>query len=108
MQRQMHLMSLLSLRIITNTDNGSSQGSRNLNAGKKSGKISINEGGSRLPLFMRLPGTIKAGLENNTMTRHYDIFLTLADFVGVSLSKTLNLDGRSLLPLIQNPESKWA
>ena len=94
--------------LIFMTDNGSSQGSRIFNAGMKGGKASTNEGGSRVPLFVRLPGKIKAGVDVAKLTRHYDIFPTLADLAGAPLSSSLNLDGRSLLPLIQNPESKWA
>jgi arylsulfatase A-like enzyme len=92
--------------LIYMTDNGSAAGTYNFNMKGKKG--SVNEGGSRVPLFMRLPGKIKAGVDVDRVTRHYDIFPTLAALAGAPISSDLNLDGRSLLPLIQDPKAKWA
>ena len=91
--------------LIFMTDNGSSAGTYNYNM--KGMKGSLNEGGSRVPLFMRLPGKIKPGVEVDRITRHYDLFPTLADIVGASIPKDLDLDGRSLVPLIENPKAPW-
>ena len=73
------------------------------NAGMRGGKCTPNEGGSRVPLFMRLPGKIQAGVDVDNLTRHYDLFPTRAEIAGASIPKGLDLDGRSLLPLIENP-----
>jgi len=90
------------------TDNGTARSGGIYNAGMKGTKGSVHEGGSRVPLFMRLPGRIKAGEDVSRMTRHYDLFSTFADIAGAEEIGGLDLDGRSLLPLIDNPEAEWA
>lgn len=90
------------------TDNGTARSGGIYNAGMKGTKGSVHEGGSRVPLFMRLPGRIKAGEDVLRMTRHYDLFSTFADIAGAEEIRGLDLDGRSLLPLIDNPEADWA
>ncbi len=94
--------------LIFMTDNGSAKGSRIYNAGMKGGKGSVNQGGARVPLFMRLPGRIKAGVDVDRLTRHVDMFPTLAAFAGAELPENVDLDGRSLIPLIENPKARWA
>jgi len=93
--------------LIFMTDNGSAKGSRIYNAGMKGGKGSVNQGGARVPLFLRLPGRIKAGQDIDHLARHVDMFPTLAAFAGAELPKNVDLDGRSLVPLIENPKAKW-
>lgn len=92
--------------LIFMTDNGSSAGTWNGNMKGKKG--SLNQGGSRVPLFMRLPGKIKAGVDIDKLTRHYDIFPTLAELAGASVSADLDLDGRSMVSLLKDPNAKWA
>jgi len=92
--------------LIFMTDNGSAAGSRIYNAGMKGGKNTVNEGGSRVPLFMRLPGRIKTGVDIDTLTRHYDIYPTLAEIAGAKIPSTVELDGHSLIPLINKPKAK--
>jgi len=91
--------------LIFMTDNGSSRGT--FNYGMKGKKGSANEGGSRVPLFFRLPGKIKPGVDVDRLARHYDMFPTLAEFAGAKLPKGYKLDGRSLMPLIGNPKAHW-
>jgi arylsulfatase len=91
--------------LIFMTDNGSSAG--NYNAGMKGKKNSPYEGGSRVPLFMRLPGKIKPGTDIARLTRHYDLFPTLASIAGAKVPENHKLDGRNLLPLIENPKATW-
>ena len=93
--------------LIFMTDNGSAKGSRIFNAGMRGGKGVVNEGGTRVPLFMRLPGLTTAGVDNATMTRHYDILPTLAEVAGATIPEDLKLDGRSLVPLIKEAEPDW-
>ena len=93
--------------LIFMTDNGSAAGSGIYNAGMKGGKGTVNEGGSRVPLFMRLPGRIKAGVDVDRLTRHYDMFPTLAEIAGAEIPAKVELDGRSLVSLINNPQAKW-
>ncbi|MHC4883062.1 MAG: arylsulfatase [Planctomycetota bacterium] len=91
--------------LIFMTDNGSSVGT--FNYGLKGKKGWVNEGGTRVPLFFRLPGRIKAGVDVDRLTRHYDLFPTLAQFAGTKAPEALDLDGRSLVPLIENPDAEW-
>lgn len=92
--------------LIYSTDNGSAKGSKIFNAGMKGGKGSLNEGGSRVPLFFRLPGTTTAGKDLNQLARHIDILPTFAELAGADISK-LKLEGRSLAPLLRDDSSKW-
>ena len=91
--------------LIFMTDNGSSIGT--YNAGMKGKKGWVNEGGSRVPLFLRLPGTTKPGVDVDRLTRHYDLFPTLTELAGTKAPEGLKLDGRSLVPLIKNPAAQW-
>jgi arylsulfatase A-like enzyme len=91
--------------LIFMTDNGSSAGT--FNYGMKGKKGSVNEGGTKVPLFFRLPGKIKAGADVNRLARHYDMFPTLAEIAGARIPQGLDLDGLSLKPLIDNPKAKW-
>ena len=92
--------------LIFMTDNGTARGTYNFNMKGKKG--SVNEGGSRVPFFVRLPGKVKAGVDIDKLTRHIDIFPTLAEIAGAPVSGDLNLDGRSLVSLIKNPQVEWA
>jgi arylsulfatase A-like enzyme len=91
--------------LIFMTDNGSSIATFNYSLKGKKG--SVNEGGTRVPLFFRLPGKIKAGVDVDRLTRHVDLFPTLAEIAGASVGEALDLDGRSLLPLLENPNTEW-
>ena len=94
--------------LIYMTDNGSARGATVFNAGMKGAKGSPHQGGSRVPLFMRLPGFTKPGVDIDRLARHYDLFPTLAEIAGAEIPKDVNLDGRSLVPLIKNPKTTWA
>ena len=93
--------------LIFMTDNGSAQGSQVFNAGMKGAKGTPHEGGSRVPLFLRLPGKIKSGVDIDRLARHYDLFPTLAEIAGATVPPNLDLDGRSLVPLLENPKATW-
>jgi arylsulfatase A-like enzyme len=91
--------------LIFMTDNGSVASSV-YNAGMSGGKTSVHEGGCRVPFFIRLPGKIEAGRDIDTMARHFDLLPTFADLAGVDVS-TLETDGRSLLPLLDDTGTPW-
>lgn len=91
--------------LIFMTDNGTARGDRIYNAGMKGRKGSEHEGGTRVPLFMRLPGVTQPGVDVDVLTRHYDIFPTLAELAGAEVPE--EVDGRSLVPLIENPQAPW-
>jgi len=77
------------------------------NAGMKGKKGSANEGGTRVPCFVRLKGTTPAGVDVGALTAHIDMFPTLAEICGGKLPAGAKLDGRSFAPLLKNPTAPW-
>lgn len=90
--------------VIFVTDNGHSVRSV-YNAGMRAAKGSPYEGGTRVPSFWRWPGHISAGVDSAALTAHVDLLPTLAGLVGQPAPD--KLDGRSLVPLLENPEAAW-
>ena len=76
------------------TDNGSAM--PHFNAGMKGAKGSANEGGVRVPCFVRWPGKIKAGAVIDSPTAHVDLMPTLAGLCGVKLPDGWKSDGFDL------------
>jgi arylsulfatase A-like enzyme len=93
--------------LIFMTDNGTVTGHKVYNAGMRGNKLTPNEGGSRVPLFMRLPGRTEPAVDVDRLTRHVDIFPTLAEIAGARTPEGLDLDGRSLWPLVDDPKCEW-
>ncbi len=75
------------------------------NAPLRSGKGSLYEGGTRVPLIVRWPGKTPAGSETDTPTIHVDLFSTFMDLGGGQPPKQ-TLDGESLTPLLRDPTAK--
>ncbi len=69
------------------------------NAGMKGQKGSADEGGVRVPFFVRWNGKIDADVEVDTIAAHIDILPTLAELAGAELPKD-QVEGRSLLPFL--------
>ena len=67
------------------------------------------QGGTRAPSFWRWPAGFKGGRDVAALTAHIDIFPTLAEIVGAPLSPELQkqVEGRSLLPLLKDPDADW-
>ncbi|WP_372808461.1 arylsulfatase [Pontiella sp.] len=102
--------------VIFTTDNGANYltGKRNgerfsyFNAGLRSGKGSPYEGGNHVPMIMRWDGVLGAGVDINGLVAHVDLYQTFCDLAGVKLPQTMQaLDGRSFLPLLENPAAPW-
>jgi len=92
--------------LIFMSDNGKTGASRSngkaYNAGMKGYKGSVNEGGSRVPFFIRWPGKFEAGRVLDAMQNHYDILPTLADIASIDISDIRDMDGRSFLPYLED------
>lgn len=58
----------------------------------------------RCPLIIKVPGLTKGDATEN-IAQNIDIYPTLLDLLG--LSPDLQLQGRSLLPLLENPDTSW-
>jgi arylsulfatase len=97
------------LVIYIGTDNGGTTGVRIFNAGMRGGKATPYQGGTRAPSFWRWPAKWPGGRDVPALTAQIDIFPTLAEIAGVTLSDEVKrqVEGRSLLPLLMNPKAKW-
>ena len=101
--------------LIFMTDNGTSRGIMypkngpvGFNAGMRGKKGSPYEGGHRVPCFIRWPGGgIGGGKDIDTLVAHYDLLPTLADLCGIDHPKGVRLDGRSLVPLLNQSGAEW-
>lgn len=76
------------------------------NAGQKGLKGSADEGGVRVPFFIRWKGQLKAGQDLPHVAAHLDLFPTLVEIAGLpALEK--QVEGRSFLPLLRDPKASW-
>jgi arylsulfatase len=73
----------------------------------KGQKGSTDEGGVRVPFFVRWDGKITPNRDVDKIAAHLDILPTLADFAGAKIPAD-QVEGRSLLPLIEQQKVKWA
>ena len=92
--------------LIFMTDNGHSRGNL-YNAGMRSAKGSPYQGGTRVPAFFRWPGTLGRGVDVNALAAHIDLFPTLAEIAGAKIPGSVELDGRSLVPLLLDAKADW-
>lgn len=92
--------------VIFMTDNGHSI-AKLYNAGMRGAKGGPYQGGTRVPLFVRWPGTLKAGVDVDKLAAHVDLFPTLAELAGAKIPAGVKLDGRSLVPLLKDPNAPW-
>ncbi len=99
--------------VIFMTDNGAVRVGKTkelpyFNAGLKSGKNSPNEGGSHVPFFMQWKDKLGEGVDIDALTAHIDLYQTICELAGAKLpEKMQTLDGRSLLPLLNDPQADW-
>lgn len=92
--------------VIFLTDNGPNGGDR-FNGNMKGWKAKVDEGGVRVPLFIKWPNNISAGLEVEELTAHIDFLPSIIDLAGIPLPETKGLDGRSFAPLLRQSEIVW-
>jgi len=94
--------------VIFMNDNGTAAGVPVFNAGMRGAKGTAWLGGTRAASFWRWPGTLNPG-ETKALTAHIDFFPTLAEIAGAKLSAEVKrqIDGRSLVPLLENPSATW-
>ena len=87
--------------VILSSDNGGAGyvGLAEINAPYRGWKLTLYEGGLRVPLFLRWPGTIPAGTTVEAPVAHIDVMPTLAAAAGAELPADRVIDGRNLLPL---------
>lgn len=68
-------------------------------------KITNFELDTRVPLIISLPGLKTAGTRTDAIVELVDIYPTLADVCGLGIPE--GLGGRSLKPLLEDPEAEW-
>lgn len=92
--------------VIFSTDNGPN-GSR-YTGGMKGQKGQVDEGGVRVPFFLRWPaGQLAHGRTVAPIAAHIDLLPTLADLCRIPLPTGRQIDGRSLAPLLRQPTLAW-
>lgn len=77
------------------------------NGGMKGRKGSMDEGGLRVPFFIRWPGHIEADRRISEIGSAIDILPTLADLADIPLVSTKPLDGINLSPLLTRTPGNW-
>lgn len=78
------------------------------NGGMRGRKGSVDEGGVRSPLFIRWPGRIASETVIRPIAAAVDILPTLAELSGIAAAEGKPLDGRSLVPLLNNSDAEWS
>ena len=69
-------------------------------------KGSTDEGGVRVPFFVRWDGKINAGRDIDSIAAHIDLLPTFAALASAELPEN-QVEGRSLLPLIEGKVDGW-
>ncbi len=77
------------------------------NAGMRGLKGTVEEGGVRAPFFVRWDGQIKAGRTVETVASYLDVLPTFAELAGASIPEDVQVEGRSLVPLILEENPTW-
>ena len=94
--------------LIFMTDNGGTGGVRIFNAGMRGHKGQVYDGGHRVPCFFHWPaGELVGGRDISRLTAHVDIVPTLLELCGLQAPEDVVFDGRSLVPLLNDPEHAW-
>ncbi len=96
--------------VIFQSDHGHSVESRAFGGGGSAGpfrgaKMSLFEGGIRVPAIVSQPGKIPQNEERNQMALNIDWFATIMDYAGIEKA---GLEGKSLKPLIENKSTSTA
>ena len=91
--------------VIFMTDNGPQQ-VRYL-AGMRGRKGSVYRGGVRVPFYLRYPEKYKGNKDIEIVSAHIDILPTLAEICGAHLPADRIIDGKSLVPLLNEKTVDW-
>ncbi len=77
------------------------------NAPLRSGKGSLYEGGSRVPLIVRWPGVVEPGTTSGAVVGAIDFYPTLLDLLGLAARKSQRLDGESFGSVLKGGEANF-
>ncbi|MEO0881871.1 MAG: sulfatase-like hydrolase/transferase [Pseudomonadota bacterium] len=87
--------------IVFSSDNGGAGyiGLPDVNAPYRGWKITLFEGGIRVPMFVKWPSRIAPGTVIDDPVAHIDVMPTLAAAADLALPQGVDIDGRNLLPI---------
>jgi len=87
--------------VVFSSDNGGAGyiGLPEVNAPYRGWKITLFEGGIRVPMFVKWPQRIAAGTQVENPVAHIDVMPTLAAAAGAALPEGVAIDGVDLLPI---------
>ena len=94
--------------VIFMNDTGGTAGVKVFNADMRGQKGSAWLGGTRASSFWRWPGTLQAA-DCSVLSAHIDFFPTIAAIAGAKIPSAVaqsQIEGRSLVPVLQNPAAK--
>ncbi len=85
--------------VVFSSDNGGAGyiGLPEVNSPYRGWKITLFEGGIRVPMFVKWPNRIAAGTRVETPVAHIDVMPTLAAAAGASLPEGVIIDGQNML-----------
>ena len=88
--------------VIFTSDNGGAGyiGIDDVNSPYRGWKITMFEGGIRVPLFVKWPARIAAGTQVDTPVAHIDVMPTLAAAAAAPEPEGVEIDGVDILPLV--------
>ncbi|MEM6900346.1 MAG: sulfatase-like hydrolase/transferase [Pseudomonadota bacterium] len=86
--------------IVFSSDNGGAGyiGIPDVNAPYRGWKITLFEGGIRVPMFIKWPARISPGTIVDDPVAHIDVMPTLASAAGAEIPESIVIDGQSMLP----------
>jgi arylsulfatase A-like enzyme len=91
--------------VVFTSDNGglsTSEGAPTSNLPLRAGKGWVYEGGIRVPLIVRMPGTLRAGVTSDVPVMSADLFPTTIEYAGARPPAGVTVDGHSLVSLLRN------
>lgn len=91
--------------VIFMTDNGPQQ--IRYIAGMRGRKGSVYRGGVRVPFYLKYPAKFTGNRDIEATAAHIDILPTLAEICGAQIPNDRIIDGKSLVPLLNNQNVAW-
>jgi arylsulfatase A-like enzyme len=91
--------------LIFMTDNGGTVGVKHFNAGMKAGKVTLWDGGHRVPMFIRWPaGNLGEPRDVDALTHVQDVLPTLINLCSLEAPANPKFDGVTLAPLLRGTQ----
>ncbi|CAM3544608.1 sulfatase [Zobellia roscoffensis] len=75
-------------------------------SGGKTGGNTLGEGGARVPFIIKYPGVTMPGISCDVPVQSIDVFPTLVEIASGKKSKSKDIQGKSLMPLLQGKKFK--